>query len=279
MWNFTVPVDGSSDAWRAVAVAVALAQQCHGRLEIIQVVFDPKEAPEAERSLRARLDTTDLVDVDAVPIVRVAAGENASVASEISDAADSEPGTTVVMASQGRGRSAAVVGSVAEELLRRLEAPVVVVGPNSGIPDFANPMVVTVDGSVFSQAALPIAASWSNHLGPRPTLLRVIDDPDLPSANDSDSEEYMASMSALLSTLSKHEVRTTLRHDPDVGATVALHAREIGASLVVASTHGRTGVARFVIGSAAAAIVRCAPCPVLLVRPAHATATEALPRR
>lgn len=279
MRNFIVPVDGSSDAWRAVDTAVALAQQCNGQLQIVQVVFDAKEAPEAERSLQARLGDGDMFGVSAVPIIREASGHDDTVASEICAMAGSEPGCTVVMASHGRGRSAAVVGSVAEELLRCLDGPVVVVGPHSRIPDFGNPMVVTLDGSVFSQAALPIAAAWSNHLGPQPTLLRVVEDHELQPADDKECEEYLASMSVLLSTLSKHEVPYTLRHDRDVGAAVSAHAEEIGASLVVASTHGRTGVGRLVIGSAAAAIVRSAPCPVLLVRPAHTAATEALSRR
>jgi nucleotide-binding universal stress UspA family protein len=37
--------------------------------------------------------------------------------------------------------------------------------------------------------------------------------------------------------------------------------------LLVLGTHGRTGVARFVLGSVAARVVATAPCPVLTVRP------------
>lgn len=44
-------------------------------------------------------------------------------------------------------------------------------------------------------------------------------------------------------------------------------ARERGHDLIVIGTHGRTGVARFLIGSVAERVVRDAPCPVLVVRP------------
>ena len=39
--------------------------------------------------------------------------------------------------------------------------------------------------------------------------------------------------------------------------------------LVVVATHGRTGLARVLVGSVAEYVVRHAPCPVLVVRPAH----------
>lgn len=43
-------------------------------------------------------------------------------------------------------------------------------------------------------------------------------------------------------------------------------AKELGADLIVIGTHGRTGVARVLLGSVAESIVRTAPCPVLTVR-------------
>lgn len=47
-------------------------------------------------------------------------------------------------------------------------------------------------------------------------------------------------------------------------------AREIGASLIVLGTHGRTGLSRLLMGSVAEQVVRNAPCPVL-------TATDPVP--
>ncbi|UCF05016.1 MAG: universal stress protein [bacterium] len=42
---------------------------------------------------------------------------------------------------------------------------------------------------------------------------------------------------------------------------------DIDIGVVVISTHGRTGLSRFVFGSVAEKVVRHAPCPVLTVRP------------
>ncbi len=43
-------------------------------------------------------------------------------------------------------------------------------------------------------------------------------------------------------------------------------ARRHRADLLVVGTHGRTGVARFFVGSVAARVVATAPCPVLTIR-------------
>ena len=48
---------------------------------------------------------------------------------------------------------------------------------------------------------------------------------------------------------------------------IAQLAADLEADLVVVGTHGRAGLARFVLGSVAHAVVSLAPCPVLVVRP------------
>jgi nucleotide-binding universal stress UspA family protein len=50
-----------------------------------------------------------------------------------------------------------------------------------------------------------------------------------------------------------------------VANTIVEYAKTIQADLVVMGTHGRTGLAHFIIGSVAERVVRLAPCPVLTV--------------
>lgn len=52
----------------------------------------------------------------------------------------------------------------------------------------------------------------------------------------------------------------------DPADTILAYAAEIDADLVVAGTHGRSGVERRLVGSVAERLVRHAPCPVLTVR-------------
>lgn len=49
---------------------------------------------------------------------------------------------------------------------------------------------------------------------------------------------------------------------------IARAAKEEVVDLIVMGTHGRTGVARFFIGSVASRLISTAPCPVLTVRAA-----------
>ena len=61
-------------------------------------------------------------------------------------------------------------------------------------------------------------------------------------------------------------VRCHLRLDAPA-TEVAQIAADLEADLVVVGTHGRRGIARLLLGSVAEAVVRLAPCPVLVVRP------------
>ena len=56
-------------------------------------------------------------------------------------------------------------------------------------------------------------------------------------------------------------LRDGVAHEQIVRVARAQHAR-----LIVIGTHGRTGVARFFLGSVAARVAATAPCPVLTVR-------------
>ena len=51
-------------------------------------------------------------------------------------------------------------------------------------------------------------------------------------------------------------------------------AEEIGADTIVISTHGRTGWRRFIFGSVAEKVVRCATCPVLTIHERQDTGTD-----
>jgi nucleotide-binding universal stress UspA family protein len=63
-------------------------------------------------------------------------------------------------------------------------------------------------------------------------------------------------------------VRTVLRQSPraSVADTILAEAKSWRADVIVMGTHGRRGVTRLVLGSAAEATLRAAPVPVLLVR-------------
>jgi nucleotide-binding universal stress UspA family protein len=58
---------------------------------------------------------------------------------------------------------------------------------------------------------------------------------------------------------------------------IVKHANEHDIDLIVMGTHGRRGIAHFVLGSVAEHVVRISRCPVLTVHYAHVAALQLVP--
>jgi len=66
------------------------------------------------------------------------------------------------------------------------------------------------------------------------------------------------------------EVQTTVIVSSAPADAIAGYARDADIDLIVIGTHGRGGMAHFLLGSVAERVVRIAPCPVLTARhPEH----------
>lgn len=263
MQQLIVPIDGSHESWVGASVAVALARKCDATVEVVEVIVASDGADQARLQLEAGIRRLEAVDVEITPVVRRLED---SVAATLGRLWNERPAATFVMSSHGRGRSAALLGSVVEDLLQREYGPIVVVGPHAGTADFSGPLLVPVDGSSLSEAALPLAAAWGIELGMVPWVIEVVE-PDTVLPADIAETAYTARLAHDLSQESGHEVEYDVIHNKHPAEAIAEHASRVGAGLVVATTHGRSGVARLTVGSTASGIVRHAQCPVLLHRP------------
>jgi universal stress protein A len=65
----------------------------------------------------------------------------------------------------------------------------------------------------------------------------------------------------------KSQVHTKIALTSDIARSILASARDVKADLIVMATHGRSGLAHFLLGSVTEAVVRNARCPVLTVRP------------
>ena len=71
----------------------------------------------------------------------------------------------------------------------------------------------------------------------------------------------------LAGRLRRRGLAVTHEHHEGLAADVIVaRARESRAALIAMTTHGRGGLGRLLFGSTADAVLRHAPCPVLLVR-------------
>lgn len=140
-------------------------------------------------------------------------------------------------------------------------------------------ILVPLDGSELAEQALPQVSQLAGCTGAEVVLLRVpsepvydylVPDPDIAVEMRSDIETaaqvYLDEIAAELRAMDL-KVSTLVVWGAPVQDTILEVARQLHADLIVMSTHGRSGLARLVIGSVADDVVRRAPVPVLLVRP------------
>jgi len=204
-------------------------------------------------------------------------------ADEILAQARSARADLVVMATHGRsGLGRWLYGSVADEVLRRASVPIFLVPPGSEVPwsaDRAPRILVPLDGSQLGEAALGPAGAWATQLGSEIILVQLIPFPPYSSYADSsgyvvsldpaaalaEAQRYLSEVAGRLrSTVKQVRVRAELG-EPSVA--IAQVAANEEANLIVMATHGRSGLARLVLGSVATGTLRRANVPLLLVRP------------
>jgi nucleotide-binding universal stress UspA family protein len=139
-------------------------------------------------------------------------------------------------------------------------------------------IVVPLDGSSLCVSALPIATTIARashgtvHLARVHAPLIATVDVGFPVPQWEDEireseQRYLAETTGTLSSEPGIQVEAHLLDGP-VGRAIKDLVVKIGANLLVITTHGRTGLSRTWLGSTADWLVRFAPVPVLLVRPA-----------
>ncbi|MEA3215313.1 MAG: hypothetical protein QOJ19_1469 [Acidimicrobiia bacterium] len=265
-----VPLDGSSFSGRAVPVAARLAGKLDAGIVLFSAVPTEDDVPARETELAAVLPPC-LGPVHRSVVVSL--DPAGAIHEELRRSGRDR--TLACMASHGRGRSAALVGSVATEVVARGHDPLVVVGPHPDEHPGGHGVMVAVDDTPVSAALLPIGLGWAGLLGEPLTVTTVAEPvpppvrPDRPARRrfgpDGDVEAFLEGLIAPLRQQG-HKVDALALYDPvSPAAGLELHLRDHPATMVVVASHARTGPTRMVFGSVAAAIVRRSPSPVLVV--------------
>ena len=260
-----VPVDGSAHSLDAVVAGSRLADAVGARLETVAVVAPRADADAVRDHLTGALEALDGVPVEPALVVLTGDVVADAVAQYVADG----PPTRLVMSSTGRGRSAALLGSVAEELLAVDVGPIVVLGPHASDDALlTGDVLVTLDGSALSECALDAAVDWGAGRGSRFWVASVID-PEVRDQLDPDVAEtgYVSRAARRLADRLGRSVEYEVLHHPDPARAIVDFADQIDAGTIVMSTHGRTGIRRAVVGSVTADVIRHAPCAVLVTRP------------
>jgi nucleotide-binding universal stress UspA family protein len=254
-----VPLDGSRFAERAVSVATALAARTGARVLLTSTPLydDGNHATVSEYLLG--------IASSAGPACEIIVPDERDPARAIVALAAHTPSAMVCMTTHGRGGLRwAVLGSVAEEVLLASAGPVLLVGPRcaSDWDPGTGHVVLCHDGSSLSGLVSADACDLAISLGEHELWIATVIHPlDVEGAEHPD-----AVFDELESAVAARHLRThpqLLRSSYPAGAITDL-ADDVPASLLVMSTHGRTGLSRVFIGSCTMGVLGLAPCPVLV---------------
>ncbi len=298
-----VPLDGSPFAERALSFAEALAKRGGGQVLLVNAasatVLPGIESSSAQvkavqegksylADVAGRLKEQGIEVETAVPY----GSPSDAIVTEI----EVRNADLVLMATHGRsGLGRWVYGSVAEAVLHSSPVPVMLVQSWQGEApwrDFlSHPrLLVPLDGSVFGEAAVGPAANLAREIGGELILMQAISlaesvvrtegggilAPAVPIGEklgeyEENARAYLHGVAQRVNAEFGVEARLEIGFGEPT-ETIASVAQQLQATLVVMSTHGRTGMARAVFGSVAAGVLRTAIAPLLLVRPTGITA-------
>jgi nucleotide-binding universal stress UspA family protein len=256
-----VPIADSLQSQRILPYATRLAAAAHGRIVLVQAVADRELRPRAE-SVLSRIQE-DLRDQPFEVNVRIEAGDPRHV---IVECARGTQADLIAMATDCQSdMDRWLNGSVSDSVLRHTNVPVLMVTPEtvawSADDARASSIVVPLDESPIAEEVLEPATMMAPLLNADLLLLHAIhDEAARPIANT-----YLTSVADQLRS-SGLRVTTEVVLE-DAVAAIQRAARQDQVSMIAMATHGRTGLARLMLGSVATHTVQHATVPILLVHP------------
>lgn len=300
--NILVPLDGSPFSANALPVASALAKRTGATIHLVTVLdpaayvpFVPGEVlmPVMDTDALAARRTADSAAISAEAERLAATGLTVtgtllegSVVESLADHGASIAADLVIMTTHGRGGLERLwLGSVATSFLHRAPAPVFLLRPTAdSVSDVevalpTGPLLLPLDGSAFAESVVEHATAFAAALNvpislftvaiptaipmaPFGTEALLADDSDL-TRQESDAESRLRALANDLPEGTTTDVAT----DMTAARAIIEKADAINAGVIAMATHGRTGIARLVMGSCSDAVLRGATQPMLLYRP------------
>ena len=288
MWKkILVPLDGSDLAELALPYAEELAQAFKSEIILLHI-SEPAEShyrhmhqlyiEEVAQRMKERIKRVKPVLIT---------GKSAE---EIIGYAEKNEVGLLIMTSHGRsGIMSWATGSIASKLLQAATVPVMLVRavkPERKVqrPVLLNRILLPQDGSQAGEAAVDYVGELMSRLGSEVILFGVISSGQhIRSVGGLDyihypeeqleifrkeAQEYLDGVYRRLKSR-KGSVKVTLKVGDkvgDVGQEILKFAEEKGVSLIAISSHGHSGIERWVFGSIANKVVLNSQAPVLVVK-------------
>jgi len=295
-----VPLDGSSLAEQALSCAVTLARGLQAELVLLRAVWIPPDVLEMLDGSAAKTNAiVDQLEAEATEYLRALrervrdasltvhhAVQRGPAAEAILDYAGQANIHQIVMATHGySGIKRWTHGSVAERVLQTVGVPLLLVrvGEQDLTRGWQQPMVcqrilVPLDGSPLAEQILPTVTAVAQALGAELILFQV---PivhvygwmtgewyfPIQGVLDTAEEDTQAYLNAVAGRLQEQGLDVlTATAIGSVANCIVEYAEANQVDLIAMCTHGRTGLARWALGSVADRVLRAGGIPILLVR-------------
>jgi nucleotide-binding universal stress UspA family protein len=283
-----VPLDGSSAAETILPYTEEIASKFGA--EIILVSVSEHAVEERDHLYRTYLERTtehverQLEDWGAKEKVKlkyeVLIGKPAG---EILRYADENDVSIITMASWGRsGQGPWLLGNIAAKVLRATSKPVLLTrrSPETATLHkrrLVERILVPLDGSVTGEAAIPQAETLAQALGAELVLFHVVEPftgwigseafAMYPEKEEERSEAAVAYLDRVEKELQEKGLSTSSWVDLGTASGKILEYAEANAiDLIAMSTHGRSGIGRWVFGSVTDKVLHAGDTPVLVVQ-------------
>jgi len=285
--SIMVPTDFSETAEHALRFAQHLALDFGAELHLVhvQVLLEGQEQDEeleAEISrMREKLEEDSRGRVEQLPPdfrIHSHLERGLAVAETLAECAAKYHADLIVMGSNGhRGLRHLLLGSVAEEILRTSDIPVMSVRRGANIEESsAGSILIPYDFSERSREALHTGIEWARALGLKITLLHAVEPMVYPEFYAVDimppdiltkvEERARTAMEELVATeMEGIECRIEIVHDRAAEAVLAAASPE-KQDLIIMGNRGLSGLEHLLLGSVVEAVVRRSEIPVLSVR-------------
>ena len=257
--NVIVPFDGALSGRVALAPAADLAWRCGARVVIVNNT--EVESAETRADLKSRAMSMSGADVD------FWVDTEHDLGGALLEAARFRTRPLICMAMRGKPtlRKRFSLPLMAEQVFTRAEVPVMVIGPNCdtsrGLPMLE--VVASLDGSVASEQALPLAAEWARSLKLRLVLVGVVA-AGKGGSHAGEMQYLEGHATALQSQVPDTSFELIEASDASDGLVGFLRRHED--AVLCMSTHGRSK-GRGVLGNVALSVIGASPRAIVLTRP------------
>jgi len=307
MQRILVGLDGSALAESILPTVTMLASRLGAEIVLLHVTQVPgtvqatdrgpavdEVVAQQQRAARAYLDEVAQRVPDPSHGVRteLVVGE---AGPEIVGSAERVHADLIALATHGRsGIGRWLHGSVAEAVLHATTTPLLLLRPavtRPAAPLGVQRLVVPLDGSPLAEMGLPVAEELACTLGVPIVLLRVVEMVGLAFASDPLSGTFVddqavlevlrdgarAYLDGLADRIKQRSAGVAVKIEVVIGSaaeSITARADEEAGSLLVLTTHGRTGWRAMFLGSVARRVALQAGMPVVVVPPPEARAHD-----